>query len=168
MLQHVQPHHLTAGKIAVTTPDLVRAYLKTQYRLSPPHELTLRIGETNGALASLLQNQNVLSAAYVTAWNPLSQVSDIETNKAANERLCATISELGLMALPGNGVDPDGAWPGEESFLILGASLDQAEALARRYHQNAFVWVDRTAIPVLALVDETSVRLVTTPERTSV
>jgi hypothetical protein len=168
MLQHIQPHQFKAGKVTVTTPDLVRAYLKTDYRLSPPHELTLRIGQTNGALASLLHNQNVLSAAYVTAWNPLSQVSDIETNEAANERLCATIAELGLVALPGNGIDPDGAWPGEESFLILGASLEQAEALARLYRQHAFVWVDRTAIPVLVLVDETSIRPVTTPERTSV
>ena len=44
-------------------------------------------------------------------------------------------------------------WPGEDSFLVLGISLEAVKTLGRRFGQNAVLWCDATAIPQLILLD---------------
>jgi hypothetical protein len=39
------------------------------------------------------------------------------------------------------GQGDDGEWPAEPSFLALGITRSDAEALGRRYQQNAIPWI---------------------------
>lgn len=63
--------------------------------------------------------------------------------------LCA----LGVAYVAGEGRDPTGEWPAEPSLLVLGIKLSDGDHLARKYRQNAFVWVGNTVgLPSLKLM----------------
>lgn len=51
--------------------------------------------------------------------------------------------------LRGVGVDPLGAWPGEESVLVPGLARDEGVALARAHGQLAIVCAGDDATPRL-------------------
>jgi hypothetical protein len=132
-------------------PDLIAAYLKTEYQVSGRVRCTLKVGEHNTALLALFEAHSVSSAAFITAWNPLSQIQTDDENRAAQKRLLRAIKTLGLTSLDGVGRASDSDWA-EDSLLVLGISLEQATALARDFRQHAFVWADGDGIPRLALV----------------
>ena len=46
----------------------------------------------------------------------------------------------------------DGEWESEDSFLVLGISLEGAQELGAAYGQNAIVWCGEDAIPKLVLL----------------
>jgi hypothetical protein len=54
--------------------------------------------------------------------------------------------------LDGFGQDPAGQWDGEDSFLVLGISLEAAKKLGSQFEQNAIVWADSNAVPKLFLL----------------
>lgn len=139
--------------------DLERAYRRAVYRLElPAGRLDLTIDQPNAALARLLHEQRVSSAAFLTAWNPASVLTDPAANRAAQAALVAAVAELGHSMLPGVAVDPDGAWPDEDSVLVLGIDRDAARHLAQRFGQNALVWIGADAIPTLVWVDGRAAR----------
>lgn len=134
--------------------DLDRVYRRAVYRLelgSGP--LHIGIGVYSEPLALLLQAQGVRTAAFLTACNPGSREIDPADNQAAQAALLEAAARLGHSTLPGVAVDPDGAWPDEESVLILGIDAATATMLARRFGQNALVWINASATPELVWVD---------------
>lgn len=130
--------------------ELDRAYRQAVYRLELPHgPLDLRIGEPSPHLRALLQSAGVSTAAFLTACNPASLPQDQAANQAAQASLLEAAARLGHTTLPGVALDPNGAWPAEESVLVLGISTTAAVTLARRFGQNALVWVDSEGTPEL-------------------
>jgi hypothetical protein len=81
-------------------------------------------------------------AAYITAWNPLSEELNLQQNRVRNQQLLAdlhhTIESNNIIR--GIGKDPTGVWAGEESFLVVGISEDHIHQLALKYGQNAYVY----------------------------
>ena len=136
-------------------PDLVAAYLATQYQVNPSDGqpgFTLRIGTKQSDLLSLMNRSNVTSSAYITACNPLGKnLSDVE-NRSRQAALQKVLEQCSLAHLPGIGQGTVGDWPGEESFLILGLNLAAAKRLATDFEQNAFVWVGADTVPQLVLL----------------
>ena len=62
------------------------------------------------------------------------------------------IKALGLRSINGFGQDIAEQWPKEPSILILGITESQAEVLADKYSQNAFIWIGSLdAFPTLRL-----------------
>jgi len=57
-----------------------------------------------------------------------------------------------LKFLDGFGQDPAGKWTEEESFLVLGISLEAAKKLGNQFEQNAIVWSDSDAVPQLIML----------------
>lgn len=122
-------------------PALVRAYRLTEYIVNTPlGEFSLRVNRVSDELQSLMKQHDAVTAAFITAYNPYSQPVTTEQNKLAQQDLAAEVKQFGLVTYSGEGKDPSGQWPAEESVLVLGISLAQIEVLARHYGQNGFLW----------------------------
>jgi putative PIN family toxin of toxin-antitoxin system len=129
---------------------LLLAYEMSEYIVFEP-KLAFRIGEPNEALDELLESHGERTAAFVTASNPRSKPHSKEENQAANARLLESQRLLCRTWLAGEGRSPDASWA-EQSFLILGIPLAEAEALGRAYGQNAIVFCEKGRPPDLVLI----------------
>lgn len=130
----------------------VQAYLETEYHVDVQPPFTLRAGQFSAELLRLQERTRTDSSAYVTACNPFSQVLDGAANAALQTSLARELSSRSLDFLPGVGKHPESSWPGEDSFLVLGLSLETAKALGIRFKQNAILWADADAVPQLILL----------------
>ena len=106
------------------------------------------IGEVERDSIILILEALAQTAALLTAWNPEGKKVSQQENIKAMESLELALNEMKLPFLPASGSDPKGAWK-EESYLILGIALDQAESLGRQFQQNAFVWIETGHAPRL-------------------
>jgi hypothetical protein len=122
---------------------LYQAYRATNYHVHAPSPFTLRIGASNSACDALLAAQGAEGAAFLTAWNPFSQPLPDADNILAQARLAADLDILCTAILPGEGTGEIGDWPPEPSLFAVGISQADATYLARKYRQNAFVWITR-------------------------
>lgn len=132
---------------------LAGAYLRTTYRVWVSGQvLQLRVGKQDAELARLLREAAVRGAALLTAWNPHSQRRDRDWNDSAQARLLAELAQAGYPCLPARN-EPDPPHGGEdwteEGVLVLDLTLPAARALASRYGQLAFLWIDTRATPQL-------------------
>jgi len=128
---------------------LKKAYLSTTYKLVEHADVALRVGQKNQALEKLYKDFQVFSGAFVTAWNPYSRALSKNENHGLNQELHAWINARGLICFRGIGVGDDNNWPGEESYLILGLSREEAEELGKLFKQNAVIWVGQSTVPEL-------------------
>lgn len=122
-------------------PTLIRAYREAQYVIEGSQNIVLKIGRANQDLRKILKDNEVTTAAFITAFNPYSEILNDRENLEAQESLCVDIKSLGYFGLNGYGQDEAEEWPREKSVLALGITESQAEALADRYSQNGFVWI---------------------------
>jgi len=147
---------------------LIRAYLDTNYGVrvgvfggadvasgfgdSPDGEFTLNVGTASMKLIALHKRHSVDCSAYITPYNPFSKSLSDSENKIRLIALRKQLQKRSLRWLEGIGAHPDGQWAGEQSFLILGLSLESAKLLATEQDQNAFVWAPKDGIPKLVLL----------------
>jgi len=78
--------------------------------------------------------------AVLTACNPRGCSIDASANAGKTADLEQDLRVRGAVALPADGVSPDGKH--REPGFAVGMSLDEATRLARRYDQSAFFWFD--------------------------
>lgn len=134
------------------TPDLIGAYEVTNFYVQADPGFTLNIGKFSEKLKAHLMKNGAESAIFITAWNPFSkQLSDKE-NRFRNEMLKKELIGRSLKFLDGFGQDPAGKWTEEESFLVLGISLEAAKKLGNQFEQNAIVWSGSGAVPQLIML----------------
>ena len=113
-------------------------------------KITLSVGSTNSDFDLLCRDDNCKTGAFITAFNPHSSLLSISENRDRNQLLEADISNLkGIRYFYGAGEDRDNQWPAEESFMVLGLSQQTVIDLARRYQQNAFLWIEHQQAAVL-------------------
>ena len=137
---------------SVIAQSSIQAYLNTNYHVHGAMPLTLNIGVANAGLAALHRSHSVESSAYVTACNPFSQALDDSVNDARQEVLARELHHHGLTYINGIGQHPTNGWTGEQSFLVLGLSQEDAKMLGVRHEQNAIVWCGPDAVPELVLL----------------
>ena len=123
--------------------QLIQAYRATNYRVHATEPFALRIGRTCAACDALLDTHGVTTAAYLTAWNPYSKAVSDAANADVQTKLTAELTDVSVSVLSGEGVGETGDWPPEPSLFALGISREAATSLAQKYHQNAFVWIER-------------------------
>jgi hypothetical protein len=117
---------------------LIRAYQSTSYNIYNP-KISIRIGETNDELDALLLENNCKSYAFVTAYNPYSELKSKEDNQKRNEILHQELKGQ-YRLFDGEGVGADISWEPEKSFLILGIDYEKAKEIGLKYSQNAIVF----------------------------
>ena len=128
------------------TPEIIDSYREALYAVEG---LVLRIGQPSAALDALLEAESARSAAFLTAANPRGELRSHAANEAAMQALR---SSLALPFRAGEGRDPKGRWPAEPSLLVIGISRGEAEALGRKFEQNAIVFVEKGRAPELVLL----------------
>ncbi len=137
---------------SVIDPRTIRTYLETEYRVHGEPGFTLRVGKASADLLSAHRRQMADCSAFLTACNPFSEPFDEAANAARQAALAKELSSRGLAFLPGIGQHASNSWPGEDSFLVFGMTLEGARALGARFEQNGFVWSGADAVPQLILL----------------
>ena len=128
--------------VRVISPSLVQSYRKAIYLIHAQGEdIVMKVAKTSPQLSALMQSRKVARAAFITAFNPFSSVLSAHENELRHGALLSDLTSLGLELLSGEGRDCENLWPSETSVLALGISLENAELLAKRYEQNAFIWI---------------------------
>jgi hypothetical protein len=107
--------------------------------LNPSEFYDIRVGQENVILG--LKLSGVSSWAYITAWNPLPTTYALEENRMRDQSLRADLDALALEYIDGIGEALDGTWH-EESLFIKSITKEQAESLACKYGQVAYLFAN--------------------------
>lgn len=142
----------TDGKSTELANSLVSAYCETDYVARADPDVVLGIGEHSPALSALMQQLGGATAAFLTAWNPLSQPTESAENETAAMSLEAALTRRSAPFVRGVGKARNGEWPAEPSILAVGVSKEDAILLGRQFRQNAIVFVGNDAVPRLVLL----------------
>lgn len=118
---------------------LISAYLRTRYEVWAPR-FTIMAGALHPGLDDWLGASGFSNWAFITAWNPGSQLLPEGENRCRQRELEKDLSVGGWPYFQGAGESGDGNWPAEESFLVAGIPLEKALALGNRFGQNAILW----------------------------
>ena len=121
-------------------PELIESYQNTLY--TSVIGITIQVGRPNADLDSILEEGHLGSAVYITAWNPFSEMKSSIDNTIANNSLKEDLLKYvdDKHIIKGIGKDAKEEWPGEESYLVLGISMNEGLLLAKKYCQNAFIY----------------------------
>ena len=137
------------NKIYVSEITYGETYQNANYIVSTPdHEIEFKINELNDVLAGFIAVNGVDGACLITAFNPLGRLVSFDENAKANRLLEDEIVATGLPYFLGQGSDPKGEWK-EDSYLVMGISLEKAQEIGNLYQQNAIVWINKDGLPAL-------------------
>ena len=118
---------------------LLKAYNETEYRLLLEPVIVLVPGQTSSAADDLLNSLGSSSGIVMTAYNPVSVTKTEAENDQAQSQLIQDINLQGFKYLPAESVGMDGLWPPEPSIFICGLNAIEANEIAKKYQQAAFV-----------------------------
>ena len=135
----------------VLPEPLLQAYQATHYRVADC-DWYLQLGQAQPALAPYYQRHAVQCAAYLTACNPLGELLPDHLNARRMDQLRQALQRAGWSWLDGQGHDPEGNWPGEDSVLVWGMTESTARAWGQQWNQNAVVHIAADCVPRLALL----------------
>ena len=133
-------------------PPTVQAYRETDYRVFAEPDFTLRVGQASAELFAIHKLHKTDCSAFLTACKPYSQAFDAASNAQRQLGLAKELKQRSLAFAPGIGQHPGNGWPGEDSFLVYGLTLEAAKALGTRLEQNAFIWSGADAVPQLIVL----------------
>ena len=133
-------------------PLNIESYTNANYHIYDKPLFVINIGAESSPLNKLYERYGVNEAAILTAYNPMSQETNDIDNKQNNEQLELILKGQKLPFIRAEGICPDNKWPGEESFLVLGMTLNVAKDLGKKFRQNAIVWSDQSTISQLILL----------------
>ncbi len=124
---------------SVIDPGMIQAYLDTEFRVFGESPFVLHVGQLSEELAFAHKIHHVECSAFITACNPFSQVVTKENNLERQQHLAKELSRRSLTYVDGFGQHQSNQWPGEESFLVFGLTLEAAKTLASKLEQNAII-----------------------------
>jgi len=120
--------------------ELEQHYLNTTYSVFiDEKKCAIKINKPLPAVIQKLVNKEK-SAAILTAWNPRSQALSLAENKSRNNELILKLKNYTIFNAVGQGEDP--SWLAEESYLIPGIEKSQADIMAVKFEQYAYVWCE--------------------------
>ena len=134
------------------SPVDIQSYTDANYHIYEKPLFVINIGAKSSGLNKLYEGYEVSEAAILTAYNPMSQETNDKDNKLNNKQLELILKNQKLSYIRAEGICPNNNWPGEESFLILGMTLNAAKDLGKKFKQNAIVWSDQSTISQLILL----------------
>ncbi|MEP4891924.1 MAG: DUF3293 domain-containing protein [Aliiglaciecola sp.] len=133
--------------------DLIRAYKNTEYVVFADPQFIILVDKYSHDLQALMYQYECKQAAFITAYNPHSQLVADSQNLKAQTQLINELHNLGYKVLSGQGRDPQGLWPAEDSVLVFNIDKSRAIKFAKKYAQNAIIWIQNDGIPQLLLLN---------------
>lgn len=123
-------------------PDAWTGYAAATYEVfAKSGTFVLRPGEVSRELATLLAASKSESAAFITAANPGAQRLDEDKNDARARALRRRCASLGYDVIPGRGGSAGWGW--EDSLLVLGITVAEAQRMGRDFGQDAILATDK-------------------------
>jgi len=139
--------------------DLHAAYLQTTYWVEArPQPLALRIDEQSPRLDRMLGERGASRWAFLTAWNPRSQLRPHWDNAGRDRQLLRVLRSLGWQWLHAVAQGDGGDWPAEPGVLVPGMGQTQARRLGCRFRQHAVVVGERGKAARLVWCGKTAMR----------
>jgi uncharacterized protein DUF3293 len=139
---------------------LVEAYLSTIFAVSSDggnhflfQPFTMHFTKVSTELERIHAHHRVDSSIIVTAFNPFSEVLELDENLRNNQALADYLDEHYLPRYNVSGQSPCGNWV-EPSFLVLGADERFAKMVGEKFRQNAVVHSGADCIPTLIMLKE--------------
>jgi hypothetical protein len=148
-----QTHTQTQTSTQSSDLDLICAYMGTNYFING-YDIPLKINIFHVDLPNIYNKYNVKSSAYITAYNPYSELKTIDENTNNNLSLKKLLINKNYNFIEGIGSHPSNEWEGEPSFLILGIGRDDATEIGILYKQNAILWCGNDCAPQLILCNQ--------------
>jgi hypothetical protein len=131
---------------------LLESYKATVFRVWDANSrISFHVENENSELDKLLAAHGAQTAAFITAYNPGSQVLSPDENDRAHQTLLGALRVSGWRWMDGDGADPQGQWIPETSVMILGIDKEKSTKLAMQFGQNAYVWIQLGEPPHLVL-----------------
>jgi len=126
---------------------LLKAYEMALYKVLIDKKLiVLKVGDSSSDLESIFQKKGRSTGIFLTAFNPGSDCLPYQENIERNQRLKKLVEEKGFHYLEGYSTDQKENWPKEESLLILGIPRAEADRLAKKFQQNAYLWLESNSV----------------------
>lgn len=129
--------------------QLHQAYLSAEYVFNG---FNLKVGHRHPEFDGWLTEQGYLHYAYLTAYNPHSQLLPPAENTHRQGLLEGFLRDDGLCFAPAEGRDPAGRWPAETGVFLFDVSAREVHELARAFGQNAVVEGKAGGVPFLIWV----------------
>jgi hypothetical protein len=117
--------------------ELLEAYSKTKFVVFNS-EIVIEIGKRNFLVEELLAEKGFNCSAFITAFNPFSQILTDDENHNRHLELLSLVKDY--IVFEGEGRGEDATWKPEKSLLILGISRENARNLGTYFEQNAIVF----------------------------
>ena len=133
---------------------LMEAYQNAEYIVFANIEFVMLVTEYSEALKDMMTERPFTQAAFISAYNPYSEMLDELENIKRHDALSKELCDLRLSFIEGLGRDKKGQWPDEKSVLVLNMSNAAARTIGNKYGQNAILWIEKDAVPQLLLLDE--------------
>lgn len=131
---------------------LLEFYISANYHVSATTPFKIKVNQFSDELKKLHFDHNVSCSAFLTAHNPFSELTSDELNNTYQESLINEIKTLSLKFVKGYGESSVATTDWQEaSLLVLGLELDDAQKLAVKYKQNAFIFSHENCIPQLVI-----------------
>jgi hypothetical protein len=99
----------------------------------------LRVGSPNRSLDRALAAHGTSRWAFITAWNPQSELRAHWFNTARHLTLLYSLRRAGFVWVSAVAQSDTFDWPPEIGVLVLGITRAQVRRLGRRFRQNAVV-----------------------------
>ena len=133
--------------------ETLKAYQEAVFSIFNGEKLIqFKAGLFSQEILTFIKQENIQSAALITAYNPYSKPLSKVENEAAQAKLIERLNELSIRFFRGEGRDAAGLWEPEPSVLALDISLETADKLAMQFEQNAYVWINGDGLPTLKLM----------------
>lgn len=135
---------------AAPPPALRAAFRAARYQVLARPAFSVACGKASPALRRLMSRHQAATAGMVTACNPGARLRPARDNIHAMKKLRRELAALGPLALyPGLNQHPQGRWPDEAAFWILGLSRAGVQKIAVRHKQRALLWCGPSGRPRL-------------------
>ena len=123
-----------------TQKVLANLYRATTFRVeSPGGIIDIRVGEKHPRIDALLLRHSATEWAYITAWNPRSQLVSHLQNATAQLAMVQLLHNRNLDFYEGDGIPDSGDWTPERSVWVAGLTRQNAAAVGSQFGQTAVV-----------------------------
>lgn len=137
----------------VLADELIAAYRRANYIITTGlQESVLRVDQYSRVLDDLHNQHQAKSSAIITACNPYGDLRSTRDNETATDRLEHQLTRDGFILYACRARDPQGRWPDEPGYLVIGVTTPQAWQLGNDFHQNAILCCGTDAVPRLVLL----------------
>jgi len=133
---------MLSAEESLTTMEktLADSYNATTFTVDTPiGRIDIRVGKRHPKIDRLMEDVSPAAWAYITAWNPHSELLSDNQNTVAQDEMRRVIRGRGFLYYEGYGIPDNPGWSPEQSVWIAGISRTEAESIGRQFGQNAIV-----------------------------